>query len=445
MTTTSFPLLFAPAKIDKVRLKNRIVMLPMGTAYATVDGEVTQKTIDHYVERAKGGVSLIVVGGTSPFAMPGLNRLVLYDDRFLAGHYELVEAIHTEGIPVAIQFNHAGRQWYPWVLEKEQQPVSSSDVQTFFLGENPYPKPRPLKKEEIYQIMDRIAEAAARAKKVGYDMIELHAAHGYLIQQFMSPYSNKRTDEFGGSLENRMRFPLELLKRVRKAVGDSFPIGFRFEGEEFLPGGITIKDSPDMAKVFEAAGAVYLSVTCGTFDTADRFNDIMRQPEGWKEYIWEAIKKSVKIPIMAGGGLRHPDFCERVLAQGKADFIGLARPLLADPHWANKAKEGRPEDICPCISCVECIHGSSRRRNGGGARRCSVNPASGREAEFSELKPATVKKKVMIVGGGPGGMEAARIAALRGHKVTLYDKGKELGGALLLASAPPGKEKLAWF
>ncbi|MBI2906859.1 MAG: FAD-dependent oxidoreductase [Chloroflexi bacterium] len=441
----SFPKLFSPIKIGGVQIANRVVMLPMGTAYATAIGEVTRKTIDHYVERARGGVGLIIVGNVSPFGRIGLNQLILDADWYMSGHYELVEAVHAEGTPICAQLNHPGRQIYPWVLDPGKDVISASDIQTSFLGEVTYPKPRPATIQEIYEIMDRWAEAAARAKKVGYDMVELHGAHGYLIQQFMSPYTNKRTDEFGGSFENRMRFPLELIKRVRKAVGESYPIGMRFPSEEFLgPEGITLKDSPAIAREMEKAGVAYLSVSCGTFQSADKFNDIMRQPEGWKHYLWETIKKSVAIPIIAGGGIKHPDFAEKMLALGKADFIGLARPLLADPHWARKAHEGRTEDIRLCISCIECIHGSTKRRQGGGARRCNVNSETGREGEFIPIKPAAVKKKVMIVGGGPGGMEAARVGALRGHDVTLYEKGKELGGALLLAGVPPGKEKINW-
>ncbi|MBI2910229.1 MAG: FAD-dependent oxidoreductase [Chloroflexi bacterium] len=447
MKENSLPRLFQPGVLGTIRLKNRIVMLPMGTAYASAIGEVTQKTIDYYVERARGGVGMITVGGTSPFGTKNLNQLVLDADWFMAGHYELVEAVHAEDVPICIQLNHPGRQWYPCALDtlEGRQPVSASDVQCFYLGEHPRPKPRPLRKEEIYQIMDKWAEAAGRGKKVGYDMVEIHAGHGYLCEQFMSPYTNKRTDEFGGSLENRMRFPLELLKRVKKVVGDNFPVGFRLGAEEFVEGGITIKDSPAMAKILEDAGAAYLSVTCGIHDTHDKVTDVMRQPEGWKHYIWETIKQATNVPIIGGGGLRTPAFCESILAQGKADFIGLGRPLLADPRWANKAREGTIEDIRPCISCLECMHGSYRRRQGGGARRCSINAATGREGEFLPIRPASVKKKVMVIGGGPAGMEAAWVAAVRGHDVSLYEKGEELGGALLLASVPPGKAKIELF
>lgn len=444
MKEVVFPKLFEPGRISRIPVKNRVVMLPMGTAYASAIGEVTQKTIDHYVERAKGGVGLIITGNCSPFGRIGPNQLVLDADWFMAGHYELVEAVHAEGTPICLQLNHPGRQWNPKLLDG-RQPVSSSDIPASFLGEHPHAKPRPLEREEIYQIMDRWAEAAGRAKKVGYDMVELHGAHGYLIEQFMSPYANKRTDEFGGSPENRMRFPVELLKRIKSVVGENYPVGFRFGAEEFVEGGITIKDSPALARMLEAAGFAYLSVTCGVPETHHKTTDTFGDPEGWKSYIWEAIKRAVNMPVIAGGGLRTPAFCENLLAQGKADFVGLARPLLADPHWPNKARKGSVEDIRPCLSCGECNHWSARKRQGGGARRCSVNAATGREREFIELKPAPVRKRVMVVGGGPGGMEAARIAALRGHQVTLYDKGEELGGALLLASVPPGKNRIEVF
>ncbi|MBI2907221.1 MAG: FAD-dependent oxidoreductase [Chloroflexi bacterium] len=439
---TAFPKLFEPFSIGKVRLKNRIVMLPMGTAYANAIGEVTQKTIDHFVERAKGGVGLVIVGNGSPFGRINLNQLVIDADWFMAGHYELVEQVHTEGTPIAIQLNHPGRQTYPWVFGGKQA-VSSSDVPCSKLPNQP--RPRPLETEEIYDIMDKWAEAAGRAKKVGYDMVELHAANGHLVEQFMSPAINKRTDEFGGSLQNRMRFPLELLRRVRKVVGESYPIGFRFGAEEFNDEGITIRESPLMAKILADAGAAYLNVTCGTWETSDKSVYLMRQPEGWQAYIWEAVKKAVDIPVIAGGSLKSPGYCQSLIIQGKGDLVGLGRPLLADPHWANKAREGRTEDICPCISCIECMQGSANRRQGGGNRRCSVNAAAGREGEFTELKPAPVKKKVLVVGGGPGGMEAARVAALRGHDVTLYEKGNELGGALRLAAVPPGKDKIGWY
>lgn len=444
MPSRYFPKLFEPGQIANVKLKNRIVMLPMGTAFAGINGEVTHRTIDHYAERAKGGVGMVIVGNCSPFGRISLNGLQIDADWYMAGHYELAETAHACRATICLQLNHPGSSIYPAVLEGRQS-VSSSPVQPIFVGQQPYPIPRALEREEIYDIIEKWAAGAARAKSVGYDMVELHGAHGYLIPQFMSPFLNKRTDEFGGSFENRMKFPLELIRRVKAAVGKDYPVGIRLSGDEFLEGGITTKESPTIARMFEQAGVAYISVSSGTHETLHRSNDLMRDKEGWKLYIWEAIKKAVSVPTIAGGGLRTPSFCNKLLEQGSADFIGLARSLLADPEWPNKAREGRVEDIRMCTSCLECLRGSRRRRQGGGARRCSVNAASGREREFSQVQPAPVKKTVMIIGAGPAGMEAARTAAMRGHGVTIYDKGRELGGGLLLAATPPGKDKWLLF
>lgn len=437
---TPFPKLFEPATIEKLKLKNRIVMLPMGTAYATPSGEVTQRTIDYYVERAKGGVGLITVGNISPNLPNALNQLALGSDWVLMGHYDLVEKVHAYGAKITAQLNHPGRQKYPEAYMGEEL-VSSSALATTFLGEV-WPTPKPLSKGGIFQVFEKYARAAERAKQVGYDMVELHGAHGYLINQFISPFMNKRTDEFGGNLENRMRFPLELIKVIREVVGSDFPIGFRLSAVEFVPGGITLEESPTIARMLEEAGVAYISVTAGIFESGHKMVDLMADHEGWRESIWEATKKAVRVPIIAGGSLKHPIFCEKLLEQEKADFIGLARPLLADPEWPRKAKEGRVEDIRWCISCNECLIGSARRRLGGGARRCAVNAAVGREREFAEVIPAPATKRVMVIGGGPAGMETARVAALRGHRVTLYEKKDSLGGQLLIAGKPESKRKV---
>jgi 2,4-dienoyl-CoA reductase-like NADH-dependent reductase (Old Yellow Enzyme family)/thioredoxin reductase len=441
---TEYPKLFEPASIGKIRLRNRVVMLPMGTAYATPSGEVTERTIDYYIERAKGGVGLITVGNISPHLPNVMNQLVLGSDWVLMGQYELVEKVHAHGTKIAAQLNHAGKQKYTESRLTGEELISSSAIPTTFLGEV-YPSPKPLSKGEIYQMIEKYVKATERAKKVGYDIVELHGAHGYLLNQFMSPFMNKRTDEFGGSLENRMRFPLELIKAVRQTVGPEFPIGFRLSAEEFVPGGISLEESSIIAQMLEAAGVAYISVTVGIYDTAHKMIDLMPDPEGWKEFVWEAIKKTVKVPIIAGGGLRHPDFCERLLERRKADLIGLARPLVADPEWPIKAMAGRVEDIRLCISCNECMAGSARRRRGGGARYCAINAAMGREREFSQVPKAPAAKRVMVIGGGPGGMEAARVAALRGHQVTLYERESQLGGQLLMAGQPQSKRKVLWF
>lgn len=437
-----FPKLFQPAKIGSVKLKNRIVMLPMGTAYASRDGEVTQQTIDYFVERAKGGVGLITLGNVSPHLPNIINQLALDSDWVLMGHYQLAEKLHAHGAKVCVQISHAGRQKGANTLLPGEELISSSALASERMGIK-FPTPRALETNEIPLWVERYANAALRAKKVGYDMVEVHGAHGYLINQFISPFMNKRTDDYGGSFENRMRFALEIIDAVRRAVGPDFPVGYRMSADEFLPGAITIEESQKVAKLVAAAGVDYISVSAGIYESSDKMMCTMRAPEGWRKPLWQAIHSVVDIPVIAGGSLRHPEECERVLEENMADFIGLARPLFGEPQWPEKVRQGRIEDLRLCISCNECARESIRRRSG--ERHCTINAAAGREKEFSELIPAEAPKKVMIVGAGPAGLEAARVAAERGHRVTLYEKESFLGGQLIPASRPKSKRRILWL
>lgn len=441
-----FPSLFEPGEIGKAKIRNRIAMSPMGMHFAGIHGEVTDKTIAHYTERAKGGAGLITVGLTN--IMPTLQRytvplLSLGEERLLRGHYELTESVHAYGAKVSIQLAHIGSQM-SMQAAGGRQTLSPSGIQRVFVDGHAYEPPRPMQTFEIYEMIQYFAEAALRARRAGYDLVEIHGAHGYLVCSFMSPRFNKRTDEFGGSLENRMRFPLEIIRRIKQSVGEDFPISFRMSADEFLEGGITLRESPRMAKMLEEAGAAVISVSSGTHETLHRSNDITRFPEGLKWDLWKAIKEAVRVPTMAGGGHRTPEFCEKLVSTGVADFVTLGRQMLADPYWSKKAQEGRIEDINKCISCLMCLY-----EVGGAPRiwpKCSVNAAWGRETfpQFAEYQPAAVRKKVFVIGGGPAGMEAARVASLRGHDVTLYEKEAELGGQLLMAALPPGKEKMRW-
>ena len=443
-SSNKFPNLFQPGQIGGVKLRNRIVMFPMGTAYGSAIGEVTQKTIDYYETRARGGVGMIIVGHCSPIGRMTPNSLQIDADWYVAGHNDLAEAVHAHGARICLQLNQAGSRQHLATLEG-RQPVSASAVARSWIGEDHYPEPRPLSRAEIYEIIERWAEAVARARLAGYDMVELHGAHGYLIAQFMSPSLNRRTDEFGGSFEKRMRFPLELFRGIKQKVGDDYPVGIRLSGDEFWPGGITLEESTVAARMMAEAGAAFINVGAGSFESHHRSIDIMRYEEDWKLPMCAAMKKAViSIPTIAGGNFRNPDFCEKVLADGKGDFIGLGRALYADPEWPMKAREVRVEDIRRCVTCNECVR-TSQKGAGRGSRRCSVNAAAGREREFNRIAPAEKPKKVMVIGGGPGGMEAARVAALRGHDVTIYDKGSRLGGGLSLAAIPPGKSKWLWF
>jgi 2,4-dienoyl-CoA reductase-like NADH-dependent reductase (Old Yellow Enzyme family)/thioredoxin reductase len=441
-----FEKLFEVGYIGKLKIRNRIVMSPMGMHFAGINGEVTDKTIAHYTERAKGGVGLITVGITDMMPTPqryNVRLLSIGEHRLLRGHYELVESVHSYSTKISLQLGHIGSQM-SMAAAGGKQTLSPSGIQQFFVDGHAYEPPRAMTTAEIYEIAQYFADAAGRAKKAGYDMVEIHGAHGYLVGSFMSPLYNKRKDEFGGTLENRMRFPVEIIKRVKKVVGEDFPISIRISADEFLDGGITLKESPRMAKILEEAGVSLINVSSGNHQTLHRSNDIARYPEGLKWDIWKSIKESVGVVTIAGGGNRTPEFCEKILAAGIADFVSLGRQMIADPCWAKKAKDGRVEDINKCISCLMCLY------DVGGEPRiwphCSVNATWGRETyhEFAEYKPSMEKKKVFIIGGGPAGMEAARVASLRGHDVTLYEKKGELGGQLLLASIPPGKKKMLW-
>ena len=437
-----FPKLFQPANIGAVKIRNRIVMLPMGTAYASRDGEVTQQTIDYFVERAKGGVGLITLGNVSPHLPNIINQLVLDSDWVLMGHYQLAEKLHAHGAKVCVQISHAGRQKSANTLLPGEELISASALPSERMGIK-FPTPRALETDEIPLWVERYADAAMRAKKVGYDMVEVHGAHGYLINQFISPFMNKRTDGYGGSFENRMRFALEIIDAVRRVVGPDFPVGYRMSADEFLPGGVTLEESQKAAKLLEAAGVDYISVTAGIYESSDKMMCTMRAREGWRKPLWQAIHSVVNIPVIAGGSLRHPEECERVLEENIADFIGLARPLFGEPEWPNKVRQGRIDDLRLCISCNECARESMRRRSG--ERHCTINAAAGREKEFSELTPAKEIKSVMIVGAGPAGLEAARVAATRGHRVTLYEKESFLGGQLIPASRPKSKRRILWL
>ena len=444
LRSTKFPNLFREGHIGKLKIRNRIVMSPMMTHFGGIMGEVTQQTIDHYVARAKGGVGLIITGGTEFYPFP-TSRLDTYggglsvaEDKYKKGLADLAEAVHAWGSKIFLQISHSGRTQSAASL-RGYQPVSSSPVPATRPGGD-YPTPRALTRGEIHEFIVRWAQGALRAKQAGFDGVNLHMAHGTLMTSFISPLLNKREDEFGGSLENRMRFPTGVVRRIKELCGADFPVDVRFSADEFKEGGVTTKDSPLIAQMFVEAGADCINVSSAFYDNLHKSNDIMRNQEGWKRYIWQAVKRGLNVPTIACGGLRHPEFCEKVLAEGDADFVGLGRTLLADPQWPIKAAEGGLDDIRHCISCLVCL----QHVFATGANRCAINPDWGRGKDFTEIKPATKAKKVMVIGAGPGGMEAARVATMRGHEVTLYDKQKEKGGQLLFAAKPPGKEKLLW-
>lgn len=430
------PRLFSPGRMGPMQLRNRVVMAPMVVQLGSESGAVTQRTVDYYARRAAGGAGLVIVEASyiAPEAKAYACQLGIDRDGLLPGHFELVEAIHRHGAKVAIQIHHGGGRADPALtggVLVAPSPVAQ-DAHAVV--------PREATPQEIETLAESYARAAGRAQRAGYDAVEIHGAHGYLIHEFLSPASNRRSDAYGGHPENRRRFAGLVIRRVREAVGARFPVLFRMSAE----GGYGIEAAVEIAQALEAWGVDAIHVSVGgtapiTLVPPD--TSPMARPEGWLTGYAATIKKRVSVPIIVVGEIRHPVFAEEVLAQGKADFIALGRQLLADPDWPAKAEAGRDDEIRLCISCDYCRLALLLTR----PIRCLVNPEVGREREFSAFGPAAAPKRVIVVGGGPAGLEAARAAAARGHHVTLSERSAELGGQLHLAALPPHKEKIEWL
>jgi 2,4-dienoyl-CoA reductase-like NADH-dependent reductase (Old Yellow Enzyme family)/NADPH-dependent 2,4-dienoyl-CoA reductase/sulfur reductase-like enzyme len=437
--------LFNPGKIGSLVVPNRIVMAPMATNYPSETGGMTEVLVDYYEQRAKGGVGLIIAENCCvdyPAGKGGATQIRLDEDRFIPGISRLVEAVHCWGAKISIQINHSGPSGAPAKTEGKG-PVGASPV-TY--GPHMVP-PRALEGDEIEAIIEKYAQAVLRAKKANFDAIELHGAHGYLLAHFMSPFTNKRTDEYGGDVEGRLRMVIGVIRRVRELVGDEYPLMFRMSADEFVDGGRGLEESKHMAAILAAEGIDALHVSAGTHPAMHPSGTLSIEPmayeQGWRVYLAEEVKKAVDLPVIAIGVIRDPDFAEEVLARGRADFVALGRGLIADPEWANKARNGREKSIRKCISCNE---GCIRRRGFMDLPiRCTVNAEVGKSPRFRASPITGNPKRVLVIGGGPGGMEAARVLKLRGHDVTLWERGKVLGGQLVFAGIPPFKRKLHWF
>lgn len=436
--------LFSPFSIKGVELKNRIVMPPMTTNFADENGAVTDKMVDYYAARAKGGVGYIVVeaaciepAGKLMAFSPGI-----WDDAMLSGWKKLADACHGHGARVALQIAHAGRQTTPMFTGEPTRGVSPlADPLT---GELPVE----LTPDEIKDLLGKFKEAARRAVEAGYDAVELHMAHGYLLAQFISPHFNRRTDLYGGGLAGRLTFPIEVITAVRGVVGKDYPLQCRLNLEEAVPGGRKLPETLLLLPVLQDAG-----IDCFHFTTSV-FSDLIYAPKlpQWASnianmgtplacysHLAKQAKDVLKVPVIAANRIKDPITAEMVLREGRCDLVSMGRALIADPNLPIKARAGDTDDINPCIGCNE---GCVQRLNFSSPITCTVNASVGREKEM-EIKPATVKKKVFVAGGGPGGMEAARVAAQRGHDVTLYEKSDRLGGQLNLACMPPTKQELA--
>jgi 2,4-dienoyl-CoA reductase-like NADH-dependent reductase (Old Yellow Enzyme family)/thioredoxin reductase len=416
-----------PIKVGSIELKNRIIMPPMIERLAA-DGMVSEALKDFYAARARGGVALIVLTpGIVDVTMASPIQLGLYEDRFIAGLRELTEVIHANGALIGIQLMHLGRQGEGI---KGYKAVAASPIPWSPTEE----VPRELSRNEIEELIEKFAEAARRARDAGFDLVELHAAHGYLLSGFLSRHTNKRSDDYGGDLKGRARFAVKIIQRIRKKLGDDFPISCRINGADHVPGGLTLEEAKATAQLLEEAGLDLISVSAGVRGSYPTIIPPYDTPYGCNVPLAEGVKKVVNIPVAVAGRMNDPWLAEEVLASGKADLIAIGRGLIADPELPNKVLRGEFEGIRNCIACNVCIDTAPEPIT------CTVNPEAGREREL-EIVPASQPKRVLVVGGGPAGLEAARVAALRGHQVSLYEEDEELGGQWVLAATPPHKQE----
>jgi 2,4-dienoyl-CoA reductase-like NADH-dependent reductase (Old Yellow Enzyme family)/thioredoxin reductase len=444
-----FEHLLKPLEIGTIHLKNRIIMPPMATNYATDEGFVTDLLKAHLEKRAKGGTALIIPGMTCVDAPVGKGvprQLCCHDDKLIPGLSKLAEAVHKWDAAIGMQLVHGGchaSSRYTGHQPVGPSPLAAPGMET----------PHALSVSEIAEVVEKFVNGAERAKKAGFDGVEIHATHGYLLYSFLSPLSNIREDQYGGDLENRARIVLEIVEGIKQRNGGDFPIWVRLSAKEFgIDGGITLDESRQFSKWLEQAGCAAISVSSTAYASRGTLHmqwevpgetygrPPIAHPYGYLLPTIQKVKEAVSIPIIAVGRIT-PEVAERAIAQGQTDAVAMGRAHVADPELVNKITAGRLDEIRPCVGCNECLQ---RLLGADGNLHCSVNPVTGRDLDLS-ITPAEKKKKVVVVGGGPGGMEAASVAAQRGHEVILNEKGPKLGGKVLTAAAPVFKDELLKF
>lgn len=447
--------LFKPGMIGKTYVKNRIVMAPMADNMANLDGSVSDQVIAYYSERAKGGAGIIMPGfvgldftaETSGRGSP--IQLRIDQAGYVNGFSKLAKAIHRYGSLLILQLAHAGAQTNPF-LTGGLPPVCVSDVDDIehimIKMDRMQGAQRELRTEDIPGIIKRFVEAAVYAKLAGCDGVEIHGSHGYLINEFLSPETNRRTDEYGGSLEDRLKFPLAIIQGIRQACGPEFLVGVRTMGREWVSNGLSDEECCQIAQAYEKAGCDFLDVSGGLTPVLSNIEESQYKNQGDRIEFIEKIKKSVNIPVMAVSAFRDPDYCERMLEENKLDYVSLGRQLICDPYWPEKTKAGKVSEIRKCTSCLEGCFGSIFECK---PVSCTYNPAAGNEIAYADVRKSEHPQNVVVVGGGPGGMQAAVTAAGLGHRVTLLEKSDRLGGQMNLASIPPHKDKInfstEWF
>jgi len=428
-----FEKLFTPFQIKHIILENRIVMPGLASFLIEDDGSITDKTVEHYRKRAAGGPAMVIVEAhaVSPEGIVSGHQARIYDDRFIEGLSRIANVMRSEGAVPAIQLHHSGRQTPMKVIK--QKPYAPSPL--------PCPTIRgevePLTVEGIQRIVRHFGDSAERAVQAGFELIELHGAHGYIINQFLSKFSNIRDDRYGGSTANRALFAREIVREVRKRVGPDFPLSFKISAQEFVPDGLDVAESIEILKLLVEDGIDVVQVSAGNDATPEWICQPMFMKQACLVDSAGEVKKALDIPVMSVGRINDPIVADAIIAEGKADLVCMGRGLLADPEMPKKAKAGDLDDIRICIACNTCMESIFRR----GRVECLVNPTLGREKEM-EILPTDSPKKVLVVGGGPGGLNVAWVAANRGHEVHLYEKQAELGGQLNLGSITNYKKEL---
>jgi len=425
--------LFTPFQIKNLTLKNRIVLPPLASFLIEKGGAVTDRAVEHYRRRAAGGPAMVIMEAcaVSPEGVVSENQARIDSDRLIEGLSRIAAAIRAEGAVPAIQIHHAGRQ------------TSAKVIKRLPLAPSPLPCPAirgdvaPLTVGQIQDLIKKFAEAAVRSREAGFELLEIHGAHGYLINQFLSRYSNIREDGYGGDIAGRTRFARDIISEIRNRLGPSFPISFKISAQEFVPDGLTVEESIDILKLLVTAGIDAVQVSAGNDSTPEWICQPMFMQKACLAESAATIKKALKIPVMAVGRINDPWTADNIIAKGMADLVCIGRGLMADPEMPIKAQEGRFDEIRTCIACNTCMQSIYRK----GRLECLVNPALGREQEM-QIVPATQPKKVMVVGGGPGGLNTAWVAAKRGHEVHLYEKQSYLGGQLVPGSKTAYKREM---
>ncbi|WP_154948430.1 oxidoreductase [Klebsiella grimontii] len=434
-----YPHLFSPLTINGMTIKNRIIMPPMGTNLASLNGEVTQEQIDYYELRARGGTGLITIENICidfPFASNGTTQLRIDNDQYIPRLFKLTETLHKHGACVGIQLNHAGASAYAYRLNGEM-PLSSSSTPSKKNGNIP----RPMTHDEIYHAVDKFGDAAERVRRAGFDCVEIHAGHSYLISQFLSPLFNKRTDEFGGSVENRARILTLIVDKVRACVGPRFPVSLRISADDFLEGGNTLEDSLRILELCEEKVDI-INVSAAQNDNLNFQIDQMSLEDGWKRYLSRAVRDKFHKPTVIAGNIRTPKVAEDIIASGDADLIAIGRGLIAEPEWVQKVQSGNERLMRKCISCnIGCAdHRIARSR----PLRCSINPDIIHGDAYKQQRVIR-DTNVVVIGAGTAGMEAACTAAEVGCHTWLLEEKHSIGGLASEISLLPEKKRIADF